>query len=346
MENEHAGIVNALDEKKKKSMRNRILVGVILAATCIPALIVGSWFWFAIITFFYVFAVYEIMHIRGKKYHWTVWVFTYFITGIYLYWFLVKNNLTEYLNLKEAGRLLEWSFQLEQWYNEPALSIYAAISSLGIYIFMSLINKDFDFDDVCLFFTMTILVGMGFQCMLYLRFHPFYVSYGLPGIEIPNVFRFWHSAVLFIFVIIATFGSDTMAYFTGIFFGKHKMTPRVSPNKTWEGFIGGWLLGGSLALGFALICDYNGFPLLPGLAIFNDSSMLWGVILLSYTLPIIGVVGDLAFSLIKRHFGFKDFGKILGAHGGVLDRADSLIFCSIFCAILIVILETGWRFFA
>ena len=104
MENEHKGPINHLDEKKKKSMMSRILVAVVLGGTCIPALIVGSWFWFAIITFFLVFAVYEILHCRGKKFPWYVWAFTYFIVMVYVYWFLVKNNLSEYLALKSAGK--------------------------------------------------------------------------------------------------------------------------------------------------------------------------------------------------------------------------------------------------
>ena len=346
MENEKQHVINPLDEKKKKSMGNRILVGVILAVVCVPALIVGGWFWFAVLAVFFMFAVYELIAAKGKKYHWTVWAFTFFICIIYAYWFLAKDNIAEFLKLQAEGRANQWTFELERWYDQPAMSIYAMISALGVYILIALFDENFTFDDVCYFFAMTIIVGLGFQCMMYLRYHPFYISYGNPGDQPSAVFSFWHSAILFIFVIIATFGADTMAYFTGVFFGKHKMTPRISPNKTWEGFIGGWILGGGLALAFALICDRCGFPLLDGLRVFGENSRWWGVVLLSFTIPVIGVIGDLTFSLIKRHFGFKDFGKLLGAHGGVLDRVDSLMFCSIFCSILVVILENGWRFFA
>ncbi len=346
-EHTHGPAINTLDEKKKKSMTNRIVVGVILAVTCIPALVVGSWFWFAVVSVFFLFAVYEILSCRGKKYHWFIWGFTFLITIVYMYWFLVKNNISEYLFLKDAGIPEQWSWELERWYAEPALSIYAAISALGVYFVISLVDKDFDFFDVLYFFAMTILVGLGFQCMLFLRYHPFNVSYGVPGANPPDLFKYWHSAILFIFVVIATFGNDTMAYFTGVFFGKHKMTPRVSPNKTWEGFFGGWILGGGLALAFALLCDNFGFPMLPGLQVFGTAESKWyGIVILSFGLPLIGMVGDLTFSLIKRYLGVKDYGKLLGAHGGVLDRVDSLIFCSILCSILVVVLEKGWRFFA
>ena len=345
MENEHKGPINHLDEKKKKSMMSRILVAVVLGVTCIPALIVGSWFWFAIITFFLVFAVYEILHCRGKKFPWYVWAFTYFIVMVYVYWFLVKNNLSEYLALKSAGKAGDWTWELERWYAEPTLSIYAIITAMGVYLLFSLINKDFDFGDVCYFLFMTIMVGFGFQCLLYVRYHPFYVWYGTPGQNPTAVFKYWHSLIPMTFVILTAFGNDVMAYFTGMFFGKHKMTPRVSPNKTWEGFFGGWLLSGSLALGFALICDANGFPLLPEFAVFSAPYKWWAVVILSYGLPLIAVLGDLSYSLIKRHYGFKDYGTLLRSHGGVLDRVDSLTFCCILCSVLIVIVEKGWGFF-
>ena len=347
MEKHHKPIeLNALDAKKKKSMTSRILVGVVLAAVALPALFVGSWFWFALMSFFLGFATYEIIHARNKKYHWFIWAFTYFIVIVYVYWFLFKSNMTEYIKLKDIGQAGKWTFELERWYDEPVLSIYAALSAMGVYFVVALIDKDFDFFDVCYFFLMTILVGMGFQCMMYLRFHPFNVFYGSAFDQSPDaLFRFWSSTVLLIFVVLCAFGNDTMAYFTGVFIGKHQMTPRISPNKTWEGFLGGWLLGGSLALGFALICDACGFPLLPALAVFSGAHKWWGVVILSYSLPIIAVVGDLTFSLIKRYFGFKDYGTLLRSHGGVLDRTDSLIFCSILCSILVVILEKGWRFF-
>ena len=337
-------LVNQLDEKKKASMTSRIIVGAVLAVTCIPALVVGSWFWFAIISFFFLVAVYEICRAKQKKYPWYVWAITYVVCIIYMYWFLVKDNVSNYLAAQSAGTA--WSFTLEQGYSEPNLSIYAIIVALGVYLFVSLINKDFDFLDVCYFVTMTILVSYGFQCLLFLRYHPFVSWNGLTDTTAPT-FRFFQSAIVVIFIVIAAFGNDTMAYFVGMFFGKHKMTPRLSPNKTWEGFFGGWILGGGLALAFALICDANGFPMLPGVKTFGTAeSRWWAIVLLSFTLPIIAVFGDLVFSSIKRHFGFKDYGTLLRAHGGVLDRVDSLIFCAMACSILIVIIEKGSGFFA
>ena len=95
--------------------------------------------------------------------------------------------------------------------------------------------------------------------------------------------------------------------------GKHKMIPHVSPNKTWEGAIGGYLIAAAISTVFGLYV----LTTLP-------SSL---VITASLVLPFVAQVGDLSFSSIKRHFQIKDFGNLFPGHGGVLDRVDSIIFC-------------------
>lgn len=333
--------VNALDEKKKKSMKSRVIVGIILAVTGFPSIFLGGWVFFVFISFFLGFAIYEFIHAAGKKFHWTVWVFTYVLTISYVYWAFVRSNLSAYFAAQEAGT--EFIFSLETHFVEPGISWVAIVCSLGVYFALGLFQKDFDLRDIVFLFAMSILVGMGFQCLMFLRYHPFtVVSFAEQG---EPLFRFLTSSFLFIFVVLATFGNDTFAYFVGVFFGKHKMSARVSPNKSWEGFFGGWILGGSLAFGFACLVEALGHPMLPNLRIFGESSQWWAIVAISYTLPLIGVLGDLTLSLIKRYFGFKDYGRLLAAHGGVLDRVDSLMFCCIACSILIVLFEKGANFF-
>lgn len=126
-------------------------------------------------------------------------------------------------------------------------------------------------------------------------------------------------------IIIATYCCDTAAYFTGYFLGKHKLNPRISPKKTIEGSVGGWMFGAICSFAFAYFC-------IPDMQI-------WEMLASALLLPFAGQIGDLAFSAMKRVFGIKDFSNLLPGHGGILDRLDSLIFNFIsFHMILAVIL--------
>ncbi len=136
---------------------------------------------------------------------------------------------------------------------------------------------------------------------------PFGLALGLPKISaMQNIFTL---EVFFLFILI--WASDTFAYLTGRFFGKHKMAPKISPKKTWEGFAGGVIL--TLALSF-FIEKY--FPEMRG---------NWMVV--GFLVAVFAPVGDLMESKLKRSFGVKDSGKLIPGHGGVLDRLDSFIIC-------------------
>ena len=113
--------------------------------------------------------------------------------------------------------------------------------------------------------------------------------------------------ILLIFILIWI--SDTMSYFFGSYFGNTKMRIKVSPNKTWEGFIGGFLC--SLA-----------FSTLSFLYI-QEIFLFWKTVSLGILIPIFGLFGDIYQSKIKRMAGVKDSGNILPGHGGIFDRLDS-----------------------
>ncbi len=121
-----------------------------------------------------------------------------------------------------------------------------------------------------------------------------------------------YGRVELVFILIATYMTDTGAYFSGYFFGKNKLNERISPKKTIEGAIGGWLIGFLAGVAFAYF--------------FVDRLPFNFMVVCSAVIPVISQIGDLAFSSIKRHFNIKDFGTIFPAHGGVLDRIDSLLF--------------------
>lgn len=113
-------------------------------------------------------------------------------------------------------------------------------------------------------------------------------------------------------VLAMIWAADTGAYFTGMRFGRRKLAPRVSPNKTWEGFWGG--LGLSVVVGLVVAPFLGvGVAQLPAMA------------LLAAAVCVAAVIGDLFESLVKRHAGCKDSGTLIPGHGGVYDRIDSLL---------------------
>ncbi len=115
-----------------------------------------------------------------------------------------------------------------------------------------------------------------------------------------------------IVALVITWTNDTFAYFAGRFFGKHKLYPEVSPNKTWEGFFGG-MTGSVLGMVVLKLAFYDWLSWIDVVGV----GLLGGVF---------GPVGDLAESMLKRAYGVKDSGKIIPGHGGLLDRIDALVF--------------------
>ena len=105
--------------------------------------------------------------------------------------------------------------------------------------------------------------------------------------------------------------SDTGGYIAGVFLGRHKMAPSISPGKTWEGFAGSICAS---AIGSALLLYF-----LVGIPAY------WGL-LFGASLSIVAVIGDLAESMLKRDLGIKDMSHLLPGHGGVMDRLDSILF--------------------
>ena len=116
-------------------------------------------------------------------------------------------------------------------------------------------------------------------------------------------------SILLIFVLIWI--SDTMSYVIGVQFGKNKISTKVSPNKTWEGFFGGLL--------FCLIFSILSFNYI------QEIYPFWKTILLGLLIPIFAIIGDMTQSKLKRKAGVKNSGVLIPGHGGVYDRLDSTI---------------------
>lgn len=137
-------------------------------------------------------------------------------------------------------------------------------------------------------------VGAGIGCLLLVR-------------DIPE-FGFW--AV--IAVLFTVFAADTGAFFVGRTFGRHRMAPAISPKKSWEGLVGG-LAAAVLVAFLVLYRDRDDFLTIPEMLV------------LGLVIALAAVVGDLFESAVKRDLDVKDSGRVLGGHGGMLDRLDSLL---------------------
>lgn len=118
---------------------------------------------------------------------------------------------------------------------------------------------------------------------------------------------------LIIYLFLITILTDSYAYITGSLIGRHKLLESISPNKTWEGMIGGTLFGVIISTIFYIV-------------VINPNIELFQIVVITLFLSIIGQFGDLCFSAIKRYFNIKDFSNIMPGHGGILDRFDSIIF--------------------
>jgi phosphatidate cytidylyltransferase len=148
-----------------------------------------------------------------------------------------------------------------------------------------------------------------------------------------TVFGVWYIVFLISFVIlirnmnngfyyvwlifIGAFATDTFAYFTGYFFGKHKLMPEISPKKTVEGSIGG-IIGCAVVMGaYGIYLINNGSA---------NGVALYHFVVLGLICGVISQIGDWSASAIKRYVNIKDFGNIMPGHGGALDRFDSILF--------------------
>lgn len=119
------------------------------------------------------------------------------------------------------------------------------------------------------------------------------------------------------FVVLSASGSDVFAYLVGSFLGRHKLCEKISPKKTVEGAIGGVVGAVILCLAYAIcIRDFVQMPF---------SALLWMSALMGLVGSVLGQLGDLLASVIKRTVGIKDFGTLIPGHGGLLDRCDSLL---------------------
>jgi len=194
---------------------------------------------------------------------------------------------------------LQYLFVALQWYGMVAIFI-------PVYAFLFAPVRSAMAGDTRDFLARTATIHFGLMVTVYcVSYAPALLMLEIPGYESENV-------KLLVFLIVVVQLSDVLQYVVGKLVGKRPMAPRVSPNKTWEGFAGG--VFGATALGTAL---WWLTPYAP-----------WQAALVSLLLALAGVAGGLVMSAVKRDRAVKDFGEAIPGHGGVLDRIDSVCFAA------------------
>jgi phosphatidate cytidylyltransferase len=203
-------------------------------------------------------------------------------------------------------------FQLGAWYG--VLILFA--------LFISTLELFNDHDHKLINYASTLLpaimIGFAFACIVNIAFdfHPSIFNYrnsimdkSINTVSLERIF----SPKLLIFIYILIWVNDTFAYLSGKAFGKHKLLERISPKKTWEGFLGGMMV--TMLVGSLVIY-------------FQTDSLIFAaaMLLIGAVISIAATIGDLIESMAKRSAGIKDSGNVIPGHGGVLDRLDSLLY--------------------
>ena len=231
------------------------------------------------------------------------------ILGIMALWELMslKKNIPIYMKIISSVislGLIWYSYDSLDYVHFP--NYLMVVGMFFIYAFSIIINGDikkYSYMDGLWLLIMTLCIGIMFNSLIKLRLIGMY-------------------PVIYCFLI--TIGTDSFALFGGKKFGKHKLSPMISPNKTIEGSVIGSIMGCLVATSFYYF------------AIGNISILV--LIALTLVLTIFDQIGDLFFSSIKRYHNVKDFSNLIPGHGGVLDRLDSIIFVTMGYLIYLLII--------
>ena len=350
-------------------MVQRVITGIVLVAVLLPCIVFGDWAFFVLFAVFSVVGVHEILKAPGpRKYNWLVQLVVYVFVLSFIFWIFLKDYWYSEVSPLNGNS----GFYLD--------TIYISVIALVIYLFLlfliAIATPKVQLSDVTYLFSIGVFFALGFQGMYFLRYFGngagFYgnttlitTSFTDTPIKASNYFASYYEAyglnqsyascLTFCYLLIGTWMADVGAYFFGMLFGKHRMNPRISPHKTWEGFFGGVLVSIAFSLGFAAIFEYCfDMPLIPGILQFQHSDFLesagvfggtaWPfIVLCSVLMPFVGNIGGFLFSLIKRQFGIKDFGNFFPGHGGVIDRFDSVMSNAVVIACIVVITAGGWN---
>jgi phosphatidate cytidylyltransferase len=280
----------------------RIIVGLVGIPAVIGIVLLGGWFFFVFVQLIALVALYEFYNLADHK--------------------LVKSQRF----VGYAASLLLGVYTAARGYFAPSWEAFLLYGIIALAVLVVLIGELWRNLASPLLNTAVTIFGVGYISLfmqalielrtlftqpsvqmflqMFLKTHP---EYTLKSAD------FW-GAALVMCVFAGIWLCDSAAFFAGKAFGKHKLFPRVSPNKSWEGAVVGFLAS---ALGFAVLA-YFVLPFLP----------IVHAIILGALIGIVGQLGDLVESLLKRDAGIKDSSHLIPGHGGVYDRFDSVLFAA------------------
>lgn len=183
-----------------------------------------------------------------------------------------------------------------------------------LFVIFVLSKKRITFDKFCFMVTTTILVTCSVSC-----------------IGVVKGYSDVHGVCYIVLVLAGAWLGDSGAYFVGTFFGKHKLCPDISPKKTVEGAVGGIVTTGIIFVVYAYF--YRMVQLTIGVPDFSVNYI--ALALVGMMCAVLGMLGDMSASLIKRQNNIKDYGNLIPGHGGMLDRFDSVLFVAPFLVIVL-----------
>lgn len=279
-------------------MKKRIITGIILFLILVPVLYLGGYVMLALTMLLSYTAGFELIRMFSKKH-----------PGMHKYRYLlpVYSAILVFTNYFVVTKQLEISF----------LFLLMILSVLCILIIV-LKDKSLEMSCAGLFILVLIYGGLFFGTATSLR----YIT------NVGSVSGKYIGLWLMLYLAITTMCTDMGAYTVGSLIGKHKLCPLISPNKTVEGAVGGSLIGAIFGTVTLLIVEhYYEFTFFKVDNIILNSLLIF---LVSILITIIGQIGDLVASKLKREYEIKDYSNLFPGHGGVMDRFDSLIMTGTF----------------
>ena len=266
-------------------MKKRVISAILIVAIFIPFLIIGELPFAIFMSVLAALGMYELIKVRETKKKFPVPMKIISFLAVLFFTMLNYESLDFTLNI-----------------NYQIMSVMIFLFLIPIVFINN--NEKYNFDDSLFLMGAVLFLGLSFNLIIITRNYD--ISY-------------------IIYLLLITTITDTFALFTGRLIGKHKVSPKISPNKTIEGCVGGLLMGTFVASAFYI-------------TVINPSYSLVFIILITALLSVIAQLGDLVFSAIKRYYDKKDFSDIIPGHGGILDRFDSLIFVTLAFIVIMTVL--------